>query len=157
MALARRKEAPIPPLLKMLESPALDSRYGACQALISLRERGAPAIETLRKTLAEQDLWLRIKAAEALASIGTPAMQTVPELLALLAHVDKENDPRGMQQRYLSYALFDHGGGMLSRSLDGADREALYKAVSAGLKNQDGRARGAIGSVYRNLDRKSVV
>ena len=155
MALARRKAVPIPPLLKMLDSPRLESRYGACQALIALRGRGAPAIETLRKSLAERDLWLRIKAAEALASIGTPAMQTVPELLELLAQVDKENDPRGMQQRYLSFALFDDGG-MLSRSLDGVDREALYKAVRAGLKNQDGRARGSIGSVYRNLSFEEI-
>jgi len=155
MALARRKDAPIPPLLKMLESPALESRYGACQALIALRGRGAPAIETLRRSLAEQDLWLRIKAAEALASIGAPAMKTVPQLLELLAQVDKENDPRGMQQRYLSFALFDDGG-MLSRSLDGVDREALYKAVRAGLKNQDGRARGSIGSVYRNLSAEDI-
>jgi hypothetical protein len=29
MALGRRKDAPIPPLLKLLESPALNSRYGA--------------------------------------------------------------------------------------------------------------------------------
>ena len=155
MALARRNEVSIPPLLKMLESPALNSRYGACQALIALRGRGAPAIETLRKSLAERDLWLRIKAAEALASIGAPAMQTVPELLELLAQVEKENDPRGMQQRYLSFALFDNGG-MLSQSLDGVDREALYKAVRAGLKNQDGRARGSIGSVYRNLSAEDI-
>ncbi len=32
--------------------------------------------------------------------------------------------------------------GMLRGSLDGVDREALYKAVRAGLKNEDGRARG---------------
>jgi len=155
MALGRHKDAPIPPLLKMLESPALNSRYGACQALIALRGRGAPAIETLRRLLAEQDLWLRIKAAEALAAIGAPAMQTVPQLLGLLAQVDPQNDPRGMQQRYLSFALFDSGG-MLSRSLDGVDREALYKAVRAGLKNQDGRARGSIGSVYRNLSAEDI-
>jgi len=151
MALARRKEAPIPPLLKMLDSPRLESRYGACQALIALGGRGAPAVEALRTALASNDLWLRIKAAEALASIGAPAMQSVPELLELLAHVDQENDPRGMQQRYLSFALFDGDGGMLSRSLDGVDRDTLYKAVRAGLKNQDGRARASIGSVYRNL------
>jgi hypothetical protein len=160
MALARRKEVHIPPLLKMLESAALDSRYGACQALIALRGRGAPAIVTLRRSLAERDLWLRIKAAEALASIGAPAMQTVPELLELLAHVEKENDPRGMQQRYLSFALFDSGGehgvGMLNRSLDGVDRELLYQAVRAVLKNQDGRARGSIGSVYRNLSAEDI-
>ncbi len=151
MALARRKEASIPPLLKMLESPDIESRYGACQALAALQARGTPAVELLRKSLSEKDLWLRIKAAEALAGIGAPAMESVPQLLELLAHVDMENDPRGMQQRYLSFALFDYDGGMLSQSLDGVDRDALYKAVKAGLRNQDGRARGSIGSVYRNL------
>jgi hypothetical protein len=155
MALGRRQDAPLPPLLEMLDSPSLESRYGACQALIALGGRGAPAIEALGRSLAEQDLWLRIKAAEALASIGAPAMQTVPQLLELLAQVDKENDPRGMQQRYLSFALFADGG-MLSRSLAGVDREALYKAVRAGLKNQDGRARGSIGSVYRNLSFEGI-
>jgi hypothetical protein len=69
--------------------------------------------------------------------------------------VDKTNDPRGMKQRYLSFALFDDDG-MLSRSLDGVDRETLYKAVRAGLKNQDGRARGSIGSVYRNLSAADI-
>jgi HEAT repeat protein len=155
MALGRRKDVSIQPLVKMVESPSLESRYGACQALIALRGRGSPAIEPLRRSLAEQDLWLRIKAAEALAAIGAPAMQTVPQLLELLAQVDPQNDPRGMQQRYLSFALFDRGG-MLGRSLDGVDREALYKAVRAGLKNQDGRARGSIGSVYRNLSAEDI-
>jgi len=155
MALGRRKEVSVAPLLKMLESPTLYSRYGACQALIALRGRGAPAIEPLRKALADQDLWLRIKAAEALAAIGSRAMPTVPQLLELLAQVNPQSDPRGMQQRYLSFALFDNGG-MLSRSLEGVDREALYQAVRAGLKNQDGRARGSIGSVYRNLSAEEI-
>ena len=150
MALGRRQEVFVPPLLNMLESPALYSRYGACQALSALRGRGAPAVEPLREALADPDLWLRIKAAEALAAIGGPAMKTVPELLGLLAQADPQSDPRGMQQRYLSFALFDSGG-MLGRSLEGVDREALYEAVRAGLNNQDGRARGSIGSVYRNL------
>ncbi len=155
MALAGRKNTSISPLLKMLESPSLESRYGACQALTALRDRGSPAVETLRKLLVEKDLWLRIKAAEALASIGTPAVQSVPQLLELLAQVDTEDDPRGMQQRYLSFALFDDNG-MLSRSLEGVNRDALYKAVRAGLRNQDGRARGSIGSVYRNLSAEEI-
>ena len=150
MALGRRKSVPVEPLIQMLDSPSLEARYGACQGLSQLRRRGMPAVAALQKTLAHDDLWLRIKAAEALAAIGKPAMQTVPQLLELLAQVDIENDPRGMQQRYLSFALFDRDG-MLGRSLDGVDREALYNAVRAGLKNQDGRARGSIGSVYRQL------
>lgn len=155
MALGRRQQVSVALLVNMLESPALDSRYGACQALIALRGRGAPAVEPLRKALVDQDLWLRIKAAEALAAIGAPAMQTVPQLLELLAQVNPHSDPRGMQQRYLSFALFDSGG-MLSRSLEGVDRQALYQAVRAGLKNQDGRARGSLGSVYRNLSAEEI-
>jgi len=156
MAMGRRKEPPVAALLTLLESPRMESRYGACQALVALRKRGAPAIELLRKSLAESDPWLRIKAADALASIGAPASPAVPELLDLLARFDPATDPRGMQQRYLSFALFDRPDGMLSRSLEGVDREALYTAVRAGLKNQDGRARGAIGSVYRNLSAEEI-
>jgi hypothetical protein len=155
MAFGRRKEVSIQPLVKLLDSPSLDSRYGACQALVSLRGRGAPAVEALRRSLTEKDLWLRIKAAEALAAMGRPAMGTVPRLLELLAEVDPKSDPRGMQQRYLSFALFDSGG-MLGRSLEGVDRKALYEAVRAGLRNQDGRARGSIGSVYRNLSAEEI-
>lgn len=155
MALGRRKNAPVLPLIEMLESSSLDARYGACQGLIFLRGRSAPAVEALRKALAHEDLWLRIKAAEALAVIGTPAKKTVPQLLELLAQVDTKNDPRGMQQRYLSFALFDRDG-ILSRSLEGVDRPALYKAVRAGLKNQDGRARGSIGSVYGRLTLEEI-
>lgn len=155
MALGRRKSAPVAALIDMLASPSLDARYGACQGLIFLRGRAAPAVDALQKTLADSDLWLRIKAAEALAAIGKPATKTVPQLLELLAQVDTKNDPRGMQQRYLTFALFDRDG-MLSRSLDGVDREALYTAVRAGLKNQDGRARGSIGSVYRHLSTDDI-
>jgi hypothetical protein len=155
MALGRRKSAPVAALIDMLASPSLDARYGACQGLIFLRGRAAPAVDALQKTLSDPDLWLRIKAAEALAAIGKPATKTVPKLLELLALVDTKSDPRGMQQRYLTFALFDRDG-MLSRSLDGVDREALYTAVRAGLKNQDGRARGSIGSVYRNLSLEEI-
>ncbi len=155
MALGRRKSTSVATLIEMLDSPSLDVRYGACQGLIFLRGRAAPAVDALRKTLGHEDLWLRIKAAEALAAIGAPAMKAVPQLLELLAQVDTKNDPRSMQQRYLTFALFDRDG-MLSRSLAGVDRPALYKAVQAGLKNQDGRARGSIGSVYRQLSFEEI-
>jgi hypothetical protein len=156
MAFARRKEAPVSSLLPLLESQSLHAQYGACQALAALRGRGAPAVDLLAKTIEAKDLWLRIKAADALASIGTPAMKCVPRMLELVTQVDAENDPRGMQQRYFTFALFENRDGLLSRSLEGVDREALYKAVRAGLQNQDGRARGSIGSVYRNLSLEEI-
>lgn len=155
MAIARRKVYPVPVLVNLLKSPRLEARYGACQALIALGNRAELAVEPLRICLTNKDLWLRIKAAEALAKIGPAAMPAIPKLLELLAEVDKVKDPRGMQQRYLAFALFD-ADGILSGSLEGVDREALYKAVRAGLKNQDGRARSSFSSVYRNLSAEEI-
>ena len=83
-------------------------------------------------------------------------MSTVPDLLKMLAQQDPESDPRGMQQRYLCFALFNSRDGMLGRSLEGVDRELLYAAVRAGLRNEDGRARGSIGSVYKNLTYEEI-
>jgi hypothetical protein len=156
MELARREGDPTSRLIAMLDEPDLHARLGACQALIMLKGRAAPAVPALKRTLKAEDLWLRIKAAEALASVGEAAMSTVPELLTMLASEDPESDPRGMQQRYLCFTLFNRRGGMLGRSLEGVDREALHAAVRAGLCNEDGRARGSLGSVYRNLSYEEI-
>lgn len=155
MAFSRRPEAPVAAIVNLLDAPRLDARYGACQALGKFGQRAESAVEPLQRCLDDQDLWLRVSAADALARIGPAAKTTVPKLLKLLAEVDRVNDPRGMQQRYLTFALFE-GDGMLGGSLDGVDREALYKAVRAGLKNQDGRARGSLSSVYRNLSAEDI-
>lgn len=152
MALSRRGDAPVSALVELLGAPTIEARLGACQALAQLKAKGAPAVPALLRTLHADDLWLRIKAADALAAIGAPAaMPAVPELLALLSQVDRQRDPRSMQQRYLTFALFNARGGLLGRSLDGVDREALYAAVRSGLMNDDGRARGSLSSVYRHL------
>jgi len=155
MALGRRNEAPVLAIVKLLDAPGLESRYGACQALGKLDKRAAPAVEPLRRCLSDKDLWLRVKAAEALAQIGPAAKSAVPKLLELLAEVDTVNDPCGMQQRYLTFALFDDDG-MLRESLRGVDREALYKAVRVGLRNEDGRARSSLSSVYRKLSAEEI-
>ena len=156
MELAGRKGDPTPRLIAMLDEAELHARLGACQALIMLKKRAAPAVPALRKALNAEDPWLRIKAVEALASVGEAAMSTVPEILKMLASEDPESDPRGMQQRYLCFALFQNRTGMLRRSLAGVDRDALYAAVRAGLGNEDGRARGALASVYKNLSYEEI-
>ena len=153
MALIRRKAADVTALTQMLESPRLEARYGACQTLCKLRGAAAPAVPALKKALKHDDLWLRVKAADALASIGEPAMSAVPELLEMLAKGPSKEDPRAMEQRYLCFAIF---GQMLKKSLDGVDRELLHKAVAAGLKNQDGRARGSIGGIYKQLSYEEI-
>jgi hypothetical protein len=78
-------------------------------------------------------------------------MPALPELLEMLAKEPTKEDPRNMQQRYLSFALFNKRGGLIGKSLTGVDRELLFKAVSAGLQNEDGRARGSFLTVYENL------
>jgi hypothetical protein len=156
MALSRSGSAPIDRLTKMLNAPDLETRLGACQALAQLKGKAAPAVPELRETLKADDLWLRVKAADALAAIGKPAKPAVPDLLKMLAREPGPEDPRAMEQRYLSFALFDERGGLLSDSLEGVDRKLLKAAVHAGLRNQDGRARLAFKTVYDNLPPKEL-
>lgn len=156
IALGKGESIPVDKLVSMLEEEDLHTRIGACQALAMGKAKAAPAVEGLRAVLQADNIWLRIEAAEALAAIGPGAMPAVPDLLNLLATHDTELDPRGMQQRYLCFALFDRRNGLLRGSLDGVDREALFAAVRTGLANEDGRARGAIGTVYKNLSYEEI-
>lgn len=152
MELGRRRDAEIVPgLMSLLQGKNKDGRIGACQGIIFQRGRAEAAVPLLRKALRSSDLWLRIKAAEALAAIGKPAQVAVPEMLARLSRKASSKDPRNMEQRYLTFALFSHNKGLIGKDLEGIDRKALLKAVRASLLNQDGRARGAVSSVYRNL------
>ena len=156
MALGRRQDNVIGRLIRLLDAPGLHTRYGACQAIKMQRGGGGAAVPALLKTFRSDDLWLRILAAEALAGIGEPAKAAVPAMLERLTKSDPRNDPRNMEQRYLCFALFARRGGLISKSLEGVDRELLMKAVRAGLQNEDGRARGALGSVYANLSFEEV-
>ena len=149
MAFARRKDGmPIAALTAMLDSPDVHARYGACEALKYGRAAATPAIPSLLKQLDHEDLWLRVKAVETLAELGQPAMQALPVLLERLAKGPTLEDPRGMEQRYLCDAVF---GRMLRNSLDGVDKDLLNKAVVAGLRNEDGRARSTVANVYKLL------
>ena len=151
--LGRRDGDFMPALLELLASSDRDSRYGAVEALGNLGPESdvASRLEALSEALQADDLWLRILAAEALARIGEPAKVAVPQMLERLAKTDPENDPRGMEQRYLCFSLFNRRGGLIGRSLEGVDRELLMKAVRVGLQNEDGRARGSLATVYENL------
>lgn len=150
MALSRRDAAAVDQLIDMLDAPDLETRLGACQALEQLKGKAAPAVPKLRATLKADDMWLRIKAADALAAIGEAAKPAVPDMLQMMALEPGPEDPRAMEQRYLSFALFNKGG-LLGDSLEGVDRDLLKAAVHAGLRNQDGRARLAFAGVYGNL------
>lgn len=148
MTLGRKDLNPNETLIKMLASPDLETRYGACQALAHLKKPSAEAVAALRANLKHEDLWLRIEAAEALAKIGPAAFEALPDLLAMIARGPTKDDPRGMEQRYLTFAVF---GRMLKQSLEGVDRDLLNRAVVAALQNEDGRARGDLGHLFTKL------
>jgi len=153
---AKRGATMINPLIKMLDAPELEARLGACQALTKLKGKAAPAMPKLRETLKANEMWLRINAANALAAIGKPARPVAADLLKMLTRKPGPEDPRGMEQRYLCFALFDSKNGLLSKSLDGIDRKLLKAAIHAGLRNEDGRARHSFVSVYENLSPEDV-
>jgi len=151
-ALAKRKDVPVEPFIHLLDAPSLEARQGACTALANMGARAESAIPKLLETLSSDDLWLRVKAAEALAAIGEPAKDNaLPILLKRLAVGPTKEDPRGMEQRYLANALFHSRNGMLRNSLDGADRKLLLAAIKSGIQNEDGRTRGTFARVYQQL------
>ena len=156
MALARKKADVVPELVKMLKLRDIYAQYGACQALAQMRGAAAPAAPALQALLKHSDLWLRVKAAEALGVMGEAGMPALPAILDALTREPGENDPRGMEQRYLCFVLFDRRNGMLRAPMDGVDMDALYTAIRAGLLNEDGRARSAVGNVYEQLSFESL-
>lgn len=149
-AISRRKEPPLAAIIALLDSLSLEARIGACHALEELGGAAASAVPPLRRALQDEDLWLRVRAATALAAIGKPAMPALPEMLALIARGPSAQDPRAMEQRFVSFAIFSK---MLtsSKSLEGVDREKLREAIAIGLQNQDGRARSEISEIYGRL------
>jgi hypothetical protein len=155
MAISWRQEPPISDVIALLDSDSLDARIGACLALEQLRGNAAPAVPQLLNTLKHEDLWLRVRAATALAAIGKPAISTLPELLDLVARAPSAEDPRGMEQRFVAFAVF---GQLLPRlkSFDDVDKDQLLTAISQGLQNQDGRARSEISDVYGRLSYQQI-
>lgn len=158
--LASRKADVVPQLIKMLESDDYNAQLGACVAIRKFGGRASKAVPLLRKKLEADDLWIRIQAAEALAALGPAGKVAIPDLLKLASRQSKD-DPRNMTQRYLAFSLFQRpmagrSTGMISKSLDGVDRDDLQEAVEAILQNQDGRARGTITSIFNNLSYEEI-
>ncbi len=151
LALARKQNVPVDKLIELLESPNIYARYGACDAIGS--QKSAAAVPTLVKILKHEDMWLRVKAAEALGKIGEPGMVALPAILTMLAKGATPTDPRAMEQRFLSSVVF---GQMLKKSIAGVDHQLLQKAIEAGLKNEDGRARSEVANVYTKYSLEEI-
>ncbi len=149
-SLARRAEPPLNEIIALLDSTSLESRIGACHALEALGSKATPAVPQLRRTLQHEDLWLRVRAASVLGAIGKSAMPALPDMLELVVRGPTPNDPRGMEQRFVSSTIFVK---MLTntKSLDGVDGDKLRSAIALGLQNQDGHARSEISEIFSHL------
>lgn len=161
IALKKRPDLPVAPLIEMAGSADRHARHGACAALEELGPKATDAVAALTDLLGDDDLWLRVQAAEALAAIGAPARSAVPDLLKLVAMEPDNDDPRAMVQRYIAFALFYPGRalkvrGLLARNLGDVDRELLVAATTATLENEDGRVRDAVGNVYAMLNENEI-
>lgn len=158
-AIAKRDANLVPQLIFLLSEKDLNFRYGACLALQYLEERAAPATDELIRQLSEKDMWLRTRAAFALNGIGRPARKAVPEMLKLALAVDQQ-DPRGLQCKYLAFALFRAGfvdnlprpRGLLADSLEGVDRDLLYPVIRRLLASDDGLCTYAMCSIFKTLN-----
>ena len=103
--LAEHENLSLEVLIDRLDAVEYEPRYGACQAITALGKRGLLAANPLRELLWSEDLWLRVQAAQALAAIGAPVPEVVPDFVKMIARKDQA-DLRDMTQRYLAFCLF---------------------------------------------------
>lgn len=156
MAIQRKQgPKPIAAIIHMLDSPNIHQRLGACQAIQHLGGQAKDAVPKLLNILNHEDMWLRVQAADALTKMGDAALPSLPVLLERIAAGPSAADPRGMEQRCLTFAVF---GNMFRNreALKTVDATLLAKAIKEGLKNQDGNARSQISGVYDKLTLEQI-
>ncbi len=158
LALAGKENIPLADLIRMLDSPVRNTRYGACTLLRYLGAKGDPAAVKLTGLLADPDPWLCALAAEALAAMSQPVrIAALPALLQALCRKGDPADPRRCIMGPLSEVLFKPGPGqrtpdsILRASLDAVDsvhRPLLMEVLRNVMQSEDGRIRSAAGRMY---------
>lgn len=151
-------EATAQTVIKMLSAKEANTRYGACVALGAMKS--AAAVPALTEALKSTDVWLRIQATYALSAIGDAARPSANKLLDLAVSSDPA-DPREFMQRYIGYSLFYPGGamgkaGLFAKNIKDVEQKKLFAAAERLLKNDDGRARGTVPSIYKQLSYEEI-
>ena len=155
-ALGRREGDFVPTLRRLLAGSDRYGRYGACLAMVDLGSRVDAAAPQLRALLKDPDPWMQSLACSAMAGLGPEARKaSVHDLLALAASQNPD-DPRGRIDLYLATALFTPSPGtstptILNNSLEGVDRQLLYPALRALLRNDDSVVRDCVAPYLNKL------
>jgi hypothetical protein len=144
-------------LIAMAENPDdIYQRNGACTALGCLK--ATSAIPALTRRLKDPDMWVRSRAALALAEMDAAALaSSVPEMAdAFISNVTaplpwdpgfNENDFLQMANGFLAGTLFNKCADTMLK----ADKNLLYPAVRVGLKQPTGNCRGQLNNFVENL------
>lgn len=121
-------------------------KLGALTALQHQGTRAEAAVPLLTGLLTHDDSSIRIAAIHALKGIGRPARAAVPELLRV-ARMTFPDDPRNLTRRTIGSVLFNDE----LLDVDAVDRKALFAAVRDLVRVDDGRARGQVAWLYKQL------
>lgn len=145
-SLGKKPGSAVTALLKLYEDGNTDAKLGALTALRHQGSKAAPAVPLLSALLTHKDSSTRIAAMHALGGIGEDARAAVPQMLKV-ALMEFDDDPRNLTRRNLCFVLFDDG----ILDIKTADRAELFAAVRKLLRDDDGRARGSVAKLYKQL------
>jgi hypothetical protein len=160
-ALARKDQDIIPRLMKLLQSDDRETLLGAIYGLTSQKAKAAPAIDRLVELMQHDDLWIRFRAGYALCAIGPPAREKAVPVMLELATRAEPNDPRQMNQRYMSFLLWGGGVnrepiGLLRKNLEGVDPDALNAAIRSIIANPNGQARMLVARCLNRMSEEQL-
>jgi hypothetical protein len=155
-ALAKRSDDCVDVLRAMLQSPDRDTLLGGIYGLEYQRQKAAPAGDALVGLLTHEDVWVRFRAGCALCGIGQAARDTAVPVMLKMATRTFADDPREMNQRYISYVLWGGGvngapRGLLRRDMEGVDHELLVPAIKKMIRNEDGLTRSFVAVAIRMM------
>ena len=133
---------------RLLTTGSREEKIGACHAVRELRI--VAAVEPLMALIRDdrENPWVREKAVDALAALGSPARAHVPELLRILV-ADKPYDIHGDFDRAIGSALSENL--LAEPRTENLDKELFYQAANKLLDHKHHWGRTAGMSLLKNI------
>jgi hypothetical protein len=155
-ALAKKPGDLVRTFKDMLASNDRETILGGIYGLEYQGGKAEPAIDALVKLLTHDDEWVRFRAGCALCAVGKPAREKAVPVMLKMAVKALPNDPREMNQRYISYVLW--GGnvngeprGLIRNDMAGVDHDLLVPAIRKIIRNEDGQTRSLVARAIRMM------
>lgn len=146
MSLGQRPGNATDELLARYRNGDSNLKMGVLMALRYQGDRAAAAVPLLTALLTHDDSSIRIAAIHALRGIGKSARSATPDMLRV-AQMTFPDDPRNLTRRNIGSVLFND----TLMDVERVDRTALFAAVRDLIRVDDGRARGSVAWLYRQM------